>query len=316
MLTAEQATVKTEELTKQFIAINSPSPSPNPNSNSNSKNYYTPKFSVVSTSDYHRIAIIGGPGSGKTTAIKTFPNRVWADFDHKLPKDEAITLPFWNSEFCNSLLTIKSKPGGIINRRDAFKYWLMENHPKFHEEQTFILDSWTMLMNAFEVKTKAEDDLLDLNDKSNKYFIHAARLRYCRELFDCFRAMKCTVVITLHESPDRDDTGELNGKVQPLMDGKFKDQLLGQFTDVWRQRSNIYETDERGVIRRDPKTNQRIIKRVNHNGNSNWVWFWQLLGDSEFDTNCNSNLGEKVRKYNKYLVPADYNEILKIYQLP
>lgn len=274
---------------------------------------YEPPNLVLSARTDNRIAIIGGPGSGKTTSCLTFPNRIWVDFDHKLPPNEK-TLPFWNSQFSDSLA--KRTFANVVNRRDAFKFWFRDNHHKFHENQTLIIDSWTMVMNAFEVQTCTEDDVLDQNDRSNKFWLHKQRLRYCRDIFDLMRACRCLIVVTLHESPDRDEQGELNGKIRPLMDGQFKDQLLGQFTDVWRQRSNIFETDEKRMVRRDPATKQKIPKRINHKGNPNWVWFWQLLGDQEFDTNCNSILGEKVRKHNKYLIPADFAEIQKIYQLP
>jgi len=275
---------------------------------------FIPPGSITSTSIDTRIAIIGAPGSGKTTSCLTFPNRIWADFDHKLPANET-SMPFWNSDFCDKLATRTFKT--IVNRRDAFKFWLRDNHAEFHEDQTFILDSWTLLMNAFEVQTSAEDELLDQNDKSNKYYLHKQRLLYCRQIFECLKAMRCIVVVTFHEAADRDKDGELNGKVRPLMDGQFKDQIFGQFTDVWRQRANIYETDPRtGIVIRDKENgNKPKLKLVEHNNNQDWRWFWQLLGDAEFDTNCNPDLGEKVRKHKKYLVPADYNEIKRIMAL-
>lgn len=278
------------------------------------KHYIPLEATPASDEECRRIAIIGSPGSGKTTSCLTFPNRIWLDLDRKLPASEQHTIKFWDSNFADKLAV--RTYANVVNRRDAFKFWLRDNHHKFHEDQTLILDSWTVLMNAFEVQTKAEDDKLDASDKSNKYYLHGARLRYCREIFDYLRACRCLVVVTLHESPDRDDKGDLNGKIRPLMDGQFKDQLLGQFTDVWRQRSNIYETNEKGVIVRDKETNQKVVRHVSHKGNPNWVWFWQLLGDAEFDTNCNPTLGEKVRKYKKYLVPADWNAIEEIYKLP
>lgn len=275
--------------------------------------YFFPAGAISSSSAQPRIAIIGGPGSGKTTSCLTFPHRIWLDLDNKLPRGEQ-SLPFWDSRFCDSLA--KRTYANVVNRRDAFKFWLRDNHHKFHEEQTLITDSWTFLMNAFELQTRAEDDHLDANDKSNKYYMHAARLRYCRELFEYFRACRCTVVITFHESLDRDEKGDLNGKIRPVMDGQFKDQIFGHFTDVWRQRSNLFEVDASGIVKRDPTTKQKLIKSINHNNNPNWVWFWQLLGDAEFDTNCNPDLGEKVRKHKKYLVAADWNEIQNIYKLP
>lgn len=270
--------------------------------------HYIPPESRISNETHKRIAIIGGPGSGKTTSCTTFPNRIWLNFDRKLPQGE-VSIDFWDSAFSDKLA--KRTINNVVNTRDAFKFWLRDNHHKFHEEQTIILDSWTLMMNAFASQTWAENDVLD---PPNQYYFYKVQLRYCREIIDFLKAIRSLVVVTFHESLDRDEKGELNGKVRPLMDGQFKDQLLGHFTDCWRQQANIYEREANGSVKRVNGVKQ--LKVLAHNNNPKWVWFWQLLGDTEFDTNCNPTLGEKVRKHGKYLIPADYSEILKIYQLP
>lgn len=264
---------------------------------------YEPAGIVISSSSDQRIAILGAPGTGKTTSILTFPNRTWLDFDHKLPKGEK-TIEFWNPDWVDSY--VKRDYTEIPNQRDAYKKWIRENIHKFSKDQTVITDSGTFLENAFDVMTYADDD------GTNKYWFWGEKLRYYKELFNSMKGAKCRIVFTFHEAPDRDEKGDLNGKVRPLMDGSFKDQLLGHFTDVWRQRANIYEKQLNGAPKRDAN-GQKIIKSVNHNGNPNWVWFWQLLGDAEFDTNCNPVLGKKVRETNSYLIPADFAEIEKLY---
>lgn len=251
--------------------------------------------SISSTRPTMRIAIVGAPGSGKTTSCKTFPNRLWLDFDHKLPVDE-ISVPFWNAEFCDSLAG-RTNYNAPPNQRDAFKIWLRDNHTVVPENVTLILDSWTFLLNAIDTQILLEESLLG---KPNKYFRWDQILKYCVDITNWLKGLKCLLVVTMHETPERDDEGELNGKLKPVMHGSFKDQLLGHFTDAWHQVAHPYEKEAQGT---------KIIRT------RKFGWFWELANCPSFNTNTNEELGRKIQKYNISMVPADYAEIQKIYAM-
>ena len=266
---------------------------------------YVPTGVSKSTAFQRRIAIVGPPGSGKTTSCLTFPNRVWLNFDNKLPSGEQ-EMKFWNTDFCNTIV----KPNyNFPNRRDAFKTWLFKNLFQFTEEQTVILDSWTMMQNAFDKQTQAEyDEMPTVND----WWMPKQKKKYSREICECLKEAKCLVVVLFHET-EKWESGKPSGKLGPVMDGSFQNEIFGFFTDVWHQRSHIYERDSKGkVVKVD---NTPVVKVITHKNDNKWVWFWQLEGDDSIDLNCNPELSTAIRKHNIGLVPADYAEVQKIYKM-
>lgn len=254
---------------------------------------HIPKDAIISITQPLRIALIGAPGSGKTTSCLSFPNRIWYDFDHKLPSNES-SIPIWSAEYTDKLAkrTMSSWPP---NRRDAFKKHLRENHSLFTEDQTLIIDSWTMLQNAHDCQTRLEEEHSEKPDMRTYY---RRKIQYSAEICEMLEACKCNVIVTFHESIERDASGEPTGKLAPLMDGKFKDQLLGHFTDCWRQLCHPYERESNGRI--------KIVdgkKQVKHG------WYWQLGSDELVNTNTNPNLGQIIREKKVTMVKANYNEL-------
>lgn len=138
-------------------AIVSPRPAFTP---SNPTAPFIPKEAGAFLDTKEMIAIVGGPGTGKSSSILWnggFPNRIWFDFDRNLPRAELPNaIPFWNSEFCDKLAT-PTQGFKCSNRRDAFLIWLRDNHRKFTSEQTVILDSWSLFMDAFDEQTREEE---------------------------------------------------------------------------------------------------------------------------------------------------------------
>lgn len=243
-----------------------------------------------------RIALIGAPGSGKTTACLTFPAPLFYDFDHKLPIGIQ-AIPLWDAKWVGSYV---KNTFNVPNRRDAFKKHLRENHYKYTEEQTIIIDSWSLLQNAFDQQTRPEEDMAA---KPNDYNFWARKAAYAVEIMEMLKACKCRVVVTFHETIERDAEGDPTGKLRPLMDGKFKDQILGHFTDVWRQLHNPFDIDANGKYIMESALKRKV----------KYGFYWQLIGDTLIDTNTNATLGKIVSAKNISMVPADYKEIEKLY---
>lgn len=259
---------------------------------------HIPKDTVISNAPHEMIALIGAPGTGKTTSCLTFPNRIFGDFDHKLPVGEQ-SIPFWSPDWVKST-GVKNTYANVINHRDAIKRWMEINCPSFTEEQTYIHDSWTMHQGFFDRQTWAEDDAMATK---NAYWFWKQKGRYAQEIMDLLKSMRCRVVVTFHETNERDEDGQLTGKIKPVMDGGFKDKILGYFTDVWRQVHDPYVLDANGRRARDSQ-GKALVKQG---------WFWQLVGDTQVDCNMNPTLGAKVRQLGINSVPADYANIQAIY---
>lgn len=258
---------------------------------------FIPPNAVQTERPHEIIALVGLPGSGKTTSAATFPNRIWVDFDHKLPAGET-AMPFWQPEFVDSLAkrtSVASPP----NQRDAFKKWIRDNVAKFTEEQTLIIDSWSMLMNGFNIQTYIDDSMLA---KPNPFWFWKYKGQYCEEIMSYIKSCKARVIVTFHETVDRDEEGNLNGKIRPLMDGSFKDQILGHFTDAWHQVCNPPRID---------KTGKRIIE------NGKFVvdpgYFWELKASPTFNVNTNPVLGAKLMGSEINKIPATFTELEKLY---
>lgn len=257
---------------------------------------HIPKDAEQTTIPNERIALIGPPGAGKTTSLLTFPNLIIFDRDRKCPPG-VTAIPAWNPAWADNLAkrTIKDVP----NFRDAIKVWMRANHDKFAPEQTFAIDSATFIIDACDLQTHVEDDFMPTNPKTGQkdgYWFWGQKLRYLKELHDFIKSMKCRVVVTFHETIDRDEKGLPNGKLRPAVDGSYKDVILGNYTDVWRQRANVPVLDSAGKAVRDEKG------KVRTDG-----YYWQLAGDSVVDLNMNPTLGRLCKLYNIDRVPIKYD---------
>ena len=171
-----------------------------------------------------RLGIIGFPGTGKTTGALTFPNPIVIDYDRKCPPGVR-TIPFWDPK-------LEAKFGGP---RHGLREFLKTEGPKFGPEETLILDSWTMVVNQFE-KFLEDNPHLYLTKKNevDGFKMGSDRLSFAYEIIHMIKALSCNVIIIMHEQIERDDRGQITGRVKPLMRGQFADQMAAHLTDFFR----------------------------------------------------------------------------------
>lgn len=247
---------------------------------------FIPPGAIQSSIPSERIALIGPPGSGKTTSLLTFPNLIIGDIDKKAPSNQ-ITIPFWSGDWVKSILKERAcTVNGVPNHRDAIKVWFRENHAKFTAEQTFAVDSWSYLMDACDNQTHLEDTICGYSKtkkgERNDFWFWEQKLDFTREIIKYIRSMRCRVIVTFHEVIDRNEDGKPNGKVRPFMTGSYKDIILGAFTNVWRMRPNL-------------PLNEKDKNKIIHPGTEAATgFFWQLDGDSIIDLNTDPNIDQLV----------------------
>lgn len=204
--------------------------------------------------------------------------------DNKMPTGVQ-TIPAYNPDWSDEIIGGKKKRTFplVPNVRDAVLIFLRDNHDKFEPEQTFAIDSWSFLMDFFALQTYAEDDA---STDKNGFFYWGQKLKFATKIMGYLKGMRCRVVVTLHETVDRDEKGNLNGKIRPVMDGGYKDQLLGGFNHVWRMRGNVVSTTG-GMVKRN--ADGSVDK-------SKLSYFWQVAGDSVVDINNGQILDQIIKR--------------------
>lgn len=193
-----------------------------------------------------RLAILGASGSGKThSALRTSPNPVIADFDNNLKGHQRLladtpSIPFWMEETWVDLAKaygpayVNITKNNYPNKPLIFKRWLSENLPQFASDQTFIIDSWTSLQNVRDT----QDRLVPPRNEKGKedgFKFWGNKLDWSVEIIGVLKTAPCNVIVTIHEGREVDpDSGKATGKILPLMQGAFRDQMLAHFTDTVR----------------------------------------------------------------------------------
>lgn len=200
----------------------------------------TKKFSQI------RLGIQGYPKTGKTTSALTFPKPIVLDFDNNVDAanavaagkslDEITLVPFYSPAFVDTLVPKRTFAGAAPNRRDALTKWLREHAFKLEPDQTLVLDSWTMVQNAFDQQTGYEP-AVSRTGAEDKFVFWKRKIEYAQELCEILKSINCHVVVTFHETIERDDEGRPTGKLRPAMQGQFADQLAGNFTNWFRQQA-------------------------------------------------------------------------------
>lgn len=203
-----------------------------------------------------RLGLQGYPKRGKTTSSLTFPGPVVADFDNNVDEANAVAagktmsqitiVPFYSAEFCDKIAN-RIKPHFPSNKRDAFLRWLSSEGYKLEHDQTLIIDSWTMLQRAFDVQQSLTPTITKTGEE-DVYAFWERKLEYSESVCDILQSLKCHVVVTIHETVERNAKGHITGKMRPLMSGQFRDKLSGQFTNYFRQHAIAKKDDKGNVI--------------------------------------------------------------------
>lgn len=184
-----------------------------------------------------RIGLMGRSGSGKTFSALTFPNPVVADIDGNLSglmsKENVSVLQFTSKDWIRDKLGFKYNANTVLYPiKDAFLYFLKGDAQKLQASQTLIVDSWTTLQIAFDQQRTLEPKYN--NGVINDFAFWADKIDYSEDVLQLFKTLKCDVVVTFHEQDQRDALGKLNGKVEPLMEGKFNKRIGLHFTEFYR----------------------------------------------------------------------------------
>lgn len=185
-----------------------------------------------------RVGLMGRSGSGKTTSALTFPNPIVADIDGNLSghvkRDDVVVLKFTDPEWIKKELKF-SYNANIIKYpiKDAFLWFLKNEASKLTESQTLVVDSWTTLQTAFDQQRILEPKY-SKDGSVNDFAFWADKIDYAEDVLQCLKTLKCDVVVCFHEQEQRDTLGKLNGKIEPLMEGKFNKKIGLFFTEFYR----------------------------------------------------------------------------------
>lgn len=241
-----------------------------------------------------KLALQGAPGTGKTTSAATFPAPLyWLSWDGNSPPG-ACEYPFYNLEWCEQQchkhsITHCAETPGTINRRDLFRKFLRVNIPQFPVNSTVILDSWTALQVEFDSQTEPQAAVT--KNATQTFFMQ--KLKYATDIMNLLHSVPGNLIVILHESPDRDNEGNLNGKVRPLMSGQFGDRFPLFFTDWYRQ-----------VVIEDKDPVSRIVRK-DANGNPIVRYMWQVQPDHISGTRVSYPVSIKY-------IDANYQSLLKV----
>ena len=258
-----------------------------------------------------RLGIQGAAFTGKTTAALTFPNPVLASFDRKASahshRADVYEVPFWDGVFCDSLVK-RAGYANPPNRRDAFLKWLYSDALKITSSQTLIVDNSSGVEDAYHTQYSLEP-VVSRSGEEDSFAQWRLKIDYFKDIFTAFKALKCNVVYLIHEAPDRDKKGELNGKIRPILTGQIGDKIEAEFTDwfgaIAVTKPQTPEQTEKLLTwaRIDKPTLQEWLNSTPANHGSVYVWSTQNDGIR----NCGTTSLHNVPKF----ILANYSSFSK-----
>lgn len=256
-----------------------------------------------------RVGIQGMPGSSKTWASTTFPNPVFVSFDRGLVshigRKDIIEIQFYNGQYVDSIVR-RSGTAQPPNRKEALVKFLTTEALKLSPEQTLVLDANTGIQTSYHVWWE-QNKMTFLTDggKVDARKEWSLKLGFYRELFEYLKALSCSFIFIYHESPDRNDKGDLNGQVRPLLTGQFQDEVQSHFTDWYRSVTVEKPKDdaEKDRFKKKFGPDETLFKEWMKTGTADTLYLWQTQSDSI----CKCKTSLVAPKY----ILADYSSFQK-----
>ncbi len=264
-----------------------------------------------------RLGIQGYPGSGKTWGALTFPNPVVMNLDRGLGahrgKSDVHDLPFYDAQWVRKTFpqAASSSEKDSLFKKEAIMYFMRNDAMKLTREQTLVFDGGTGLQNLWELYIR-EHPIYTKAQKICEYSPWRLKVEYLSELLELTKSLKCNFVYMSHEAEFKEkpdsigDAPKYTGKLRPLMTGQFADQLVGHFTDWFRQHSSEKPTtiNESNLPNWGMKNAKEYQEMLNSFSNTS-IYYWQTAGDDKFDAKASSLVNAPK------FIPANYQSLLK-----
>lgn len=238
-----------------------------------------------------RLGIQGYGGTGKTWAALTFPNPIVLNLDKGLKahqgRKDVVEIPFFDSKFCKYLHDMK----------DKLAEWLETEAQKIEAEQTLIVDGCTTLQNAYHAWFEInKTSFLTKAGKIDDFAEWQVKKKYFGQIMEGLKSLKCDVILLAHESERADkpttvgQPGLYTGKIRPLLTGAFGDEILGYFTDWFRQKA--CEKPDVSQITEATLSNWKMTKlefqAMLNTFSGHTLYYWTTESDDVFDAKASS----------------------------
>jgi len=272
------------------------------------------KYLSESEDNQVRLIIQGPPFAGKTTSALTFPNPVILTYDRKvsahLHRGDVPLVPFYDPSYVDSVVR-RAGTSQPPNRKDALIKFLETEGMKLSHEQTLIMDGCTGIEDGYHQWFKVNEDDLATSKKGeyNKFVQWDLKLKYFKEIWNLFKALRCDVIFICHEQDDRNKDGTYNGKIRPLLTGQVADTLGKNFTDALAQVviSKPQGIEERNRMREKFQVDDATIDMWCKASDPVYraIHLWQTQADDMRD--CGTSSLVNVPKY----ILSNYNTFVK-----
>jgi hypothetical protein len=259
-----------------------------------------------------RLGLQGFPKTGKTWSALTFPNPIVANLDRGLGahigRKDVIEIPFHSDAYC---LTV-DKAYKPANKKDILIKWLETHGRKLTPEQTLIWDGNTPTQNAYHRWFEAHaGDFVSSNGTRDGFAEWKQKINFYQELIGLLMVLPCHVVYITHEAEKKEKSGQYNGNIRPLLTGQYGDEIVGNFTDWFRQKAGEKLDVEKATPDqiRSMKDNWGMTKEEYKSMQDSFpnrtIYYWQTSSDDIFDGGSSSMSGQP-----KY-VPANFSSFEK-----
>lgn len=247
-----------------------------------------------------RLGLQGMPGTGKTHASTTFKDPLFISFNRGLAshvgRQDIIEVPFWDGAFCDKI----EKRAGLQMppaRKDALVKWLQANAGKLTTRQTVIFDGSNDI--EFEYHRwwhQNKENYITQSGDIDGFKEWRLKIDYFGEIMSYIKEIKSDVIYIIHESPDRNEKGILNGYVRPLLTGQYQDTLVGNFSDWYRCHSFAKPANPEAVTKCKefftksmgyPVTDATLAEWIKSTPEDHHAFYlWQTQSDNIFKAKC------------------------------